>query len=63
MRSGSTYIGRGYSWFAGVYGDYWSYSGGGSTTAYYLYFDAIELNLSVNPSFRYGGFSLRCLQE
>ena len=63
MRSGYVYMGFGYLGGAGIAGDYWSRSGVASSTAYRLYFNASDAFPSGGPYARYGGFSLRCLQE
>ncbi len=62
VRSGNVHVGRGYLWYAGLRGLYWS-PVGSNDKSYVFFHDITNVNPSDDPYDRYRGFSLRCLQE
>ena len=59
VRGGNVYPGSSLN-YAGYYGNYWSSVGRSSSYAYYLYFGSGFVSPSYY-SYRYGGFSIRCV--
>ena len=63
VRSGVVYLNESYLVYAGVYGLYWSSTASSSiSSAYRLHFDSGNV-YPTGYHARYGGRSLRCLQE
>ena len=60
VRSGYVYPNRSRLDLAGYNGDYWSGRASSSSGAYYLYFDSSGVR-PPNSSYRYYGFSVRCV--